>query len=235
MDPALSPGAKARASVRAAPPARLATAVVGGALYAFGGWGGYEASRRRAAAGVEHPGGRYPGRRYIGVGDAAASLLGARPSPLSLAARRLGTALGRLEDRLCDPDAEGAWECAPVSGRPGLTAPPLTSADLREAEAEPPATAAALVELDAAVAATAAALGAPLPPLPPLAPELGPEAAAAEADAVAEVADAEGVLRLEEAALPRVEGLEALRAAVAGRLDLTAVAAEAALARRPAF
>lgn len=232
MDAALSPGAKARASVRAPAAAPLATAVVGGALYSFGGWGGYEAARRRASA--EPPGGRYPGRRHIGVADAAASLLRARPSPFSLAAARLGAALGRLEDLLCDPDAEGAWECAPASGRPGLTAPPLTSADLREAEADPPADAAALIELDAAVAATAAALGAPLPPLPPLAPELGPEAAAALAEELAEVGDAEGVLRLEAAALPQVEALEGLRAAVAGRLDAAAEAVEGALRRRGA-
>jgi hypothetical protein len=236
---------------------------VGGVGYAVGGWGAYEAERRRArweatrhtARAEERPGARYAPRTYITADDAARSLAagaGERPpGAVRVAALRLADALGRLEDRLCDPDDDGVWECESATalrrlgpGRPNpaaaeaaryLTVPPVTSADLR-AFAEDPAQAGdpeALYDLGDDVAALAAAVGAALPPLPPSAHPAGraglPRVPPLPSRVVP-VTDDEGVLRLEAAAVPYVASLEEIQAALAARLDAAAEAVGAALA-----
>lgn len=119
-------------------------AVVGGVEYAFGGWGEYEAVRRRAVheseaamipsalyilKGAREKGGSssharafYAGKAVIGGREAAESLLSAHPPrALIAAARHLARSLGGLEDSLCDPDETGVWSCespaALLSGR----------------------------------------------------------------------------------------------------------------------
>jgi hypothetical protein len=195
---------------------------------------------------IERPGARYGGRTYIHASDAVESVMGARrgQSALQRAALHLADALGRLEDRLCDPDDDGVWECeAATSLRPGakrlahfLTVPPVTSADLRDfaadlALAHSDAGAAktdvdALQELSEDVRATAAAVGADLPPLPAL--TTWPTALPTRAVAVT---DDEAVLRLEAGVAPYVASLEALHAALASQLDAAAQAIERAAGR----
>ena len=246
-------GAAWRAAVGGA-----ARAVVGGVDYAVEGWGEYEIGRRRArweatlggaaartarkgqpsADPDEQPGARYSGRTYIHASDAVESVMGARrgQSALQRAALHLADALGRLEDRLCDPDDDGVWECEAITSlRPGakrlarfLTIPPVTSADLRDFAADPAAKTDvdALQELSASVRAAAAAVGADLPPLPALAtwPTALPTRAVA-------VTDDESVLRLEAGVAPYVASLEALHAALATQLDAAAQAIERAAGR----
>ncbi len=235
-------------------------AVVGGVDYAVGGWGEYEVNRRRARWEATKTGGaperaskRYKDRTYIGAADAVQSILGGSravvggspggraPSALQRAALRLSDTLGRLEDRLCDPDDEGVWECEPATAlRPTkaarvetryLTIPPVTSADLR-AFAEDPLQESdpdAIYDLGEDVLSLAAATGTVLPPLPEL---VGRERLPPLPSRVVPVTDEEGVLRLETATLPYVAGLESLQASLATRLDAAATAIDEALAKR---
>jgi hypothetical protein len=233
----------------AAPP----RAVVGGVDYAVGGWGEYEINRRRAQweeaqkrrTSTASARVRYPGRTYVSAEDAVRSIMagsraavggggaGGARSALQRAALHLADALGRLEDRLCDPDDDGVWECAPVAAlsAPGaryLTVPPVTSADLR-AFARDPAQEAdpeSMYDLSEDVTALVAATGVVLPPLPGLADRRGLPALPAR---VVPIANEEGVLRLEAATAPYVSSLEGLQASLATRLDAAATALAAAL------
>jgi hypothetical protein len=232
------PSSSGGASRGAAPEAKK-KATVGGVEFVVGGWGRYEASLRQEQwrQGRRRPGLNYAGRSYVGAGDAVRSLLsGGAPDaqPLRIAARRLARALGRLEDGLCSPDEDGAWECAPIGARRSgaVVVPVLVSSDLAAFAASPtePADAEALRSLGAAVLEVAAAAGAPLPAIPelvargdrfpPLPPTLVP------------VSDDEGVLQLESEVRPHVEALEGLQAAVADRMDRAAGAVEALVGRR---
>ena len=227
-------------------PAQEARAIVGGADHAVGGWGAYEIARREAewkhggGAGVQRPGERYAGRTYIHGLDAAQSVLtgsrrtvggaggaGHTESALQQAALRLADALGVLEDRLCEPDEDGVWECVGPDGTEGklLIVPAVTSADLR-AFAEDPAQEAdpeSLYELDESVAKAVAMIGKesgmPNPPRISLRPDLPPLPTHA-----VPVDDDEAVLRLEAEVEPYVESLEQEQAAVATRLEAAAEA-----------
>jgi len=271
VEPLASRGDPGLVAPRSRPrPRDGARAVVGGVDYAVGGWGEYEIGRRRArweatgggktgvsrlpgaarADPAERPGACYGGRTYIHADDAVRSVVGARArrgqSVLQRAALRLADALGALEDRLCDPDDDGVWECAPATAlRPVstlrkarlageapraqyLTIPPVTSADLRAFAADPAQEGdpLALQELSVDVRAAAAAVGADLPPLPALAARH----TALPTRAVA-VTDDEAVLRLEAAVAPYVASLEALQAALATQLDTAATAIARAAAK----
>ncbi|HVE13324.1 MAG TPA: hypothetical protein VNI01_08025 [Elusimicrobiota bacterium] len=228
--PEPGPGAAARRR----PPGRAA---VGGVEFVVGGWGLYEARLRREQwhQGRAKPGRHYAGRSYIGADDAVRSLVGGgRPDahPLRLAARRFAAALGRLEDTLCSPDEDGAWECAPAGARRAgaVVVPPLVSRDLTAFAASPtdPADADTLRELGAAALEVAAAAGVALPAVPDLAPAGYPPLP----PALVAVDDDEGVLRLEGEVRPHVAALEELQAAVADRLDGAARAVAALAARR---
>jgi len=209
-----------------------ARAVVGGIEFTVGGWGSYEIARRNARwaavtggstqpALSERPGSRYPDANYVYADDAVRSIMRARKSVLARAAGRLSTALGRLEDRLCDPDPDGVWECASgrsLQGGPAfITIPPVTSADLRDfatddAQQIDPR---ALSELGEDVLATVATLGEALPALPSTTVPALPVRAVP-------VSDNEAVLRLEAASAPYVTSIEGLQAALASRLDAAA-------------
>jgi hypothetical protein len=245
-------------------------AIVGGVDYAVGGWGEYEVDRRRArweavktggggasAGGADRPAARYPGRTYVSADDTVRSIVaGSRAvlgggsaglerqtTPLQRAALHLADTLGRLEDRLCDPDDDGVWECEPATAlrRLGarrnkaaakaavyLTVPPLTSADLR-AFARDPAQESdpeAMYDLGEDVISMTAAVGVVLAPLPQLVDRgsLPPLPSR-----VVPVTDDEAVLRLEAASVPYVASLEGIQAALASRLDAAATAIGAAL------
>ena len=242
-------------------PAARARATVGGVEYAVGGWGEYEINRRHAAwetaLGGDPPraAGRYAGRSYVGAGDAVLSILGGAPpgpggeraavggaagprgsggSPLQRAALNLADTLSRLEDRLCDPDESGVWECVPASGLHGralyLTVPPVTSADLRAFAADPAQRAdpEALFSLGEDVTSLAAATGLDLAALPPLADRTSIPPLPSR---VVPVSDEEGILRLEAATGPYVASVEALQAALATRLSAAAAGLAQALTR----
>jgi len=198
----------------------------------------------------ERPGSRYKGRTYIHADDVVRSVLAgaraavgggraaggaARRTPLQRAALRLADVLGRLEERLCDADDEGVWECEPPSALGAraparhFTIPAVTSADLR-AFAEDPEQAAdpdALADLGDDVLSVAASVGAALPAMPSLAAAGMPPLPSRAVP----VSDDEAVLRLESAAAPYVATIEELQASLAGRLDEAASAIEAALAK----
>jgi len=224
-----------------------ARAVVGGADHAVGGWGAYEAARRRAE--WEHsrvaPGSRYSGRSYIHGLDAAHSILvgsrgavgGARAdlprapeSALRRAALRLADALGALEDELCEPDEDGVWEC--VGPGDYLVIPAVTSADLRafaedpEKETDPET----LYELDGDVATAVAALGTALPSGPEFVLKRGLPPLPTR---TVLVGDDEAVLRLEEEAEPYVAALEQMQAVVATRLEAATAVVRAAARTSP--
>lgn len=200
----------------------MARAFVGGREYSAAGWGSYEISRRGASA--EAPSARYPGLEAVGPEDVVYSILGSRrrPTPLDRAAGNLRTQLSALEAELRDP---ATWGSA-------ASVPPLTAARLAALEADPPRGVEELLSLAAAADATAVAVGARPAGLRGL--EAPPEAAPGPA---APSGDDEGILRLEAAAEPRVEALEALEGAVAGALDAAATAVGQFLRRRrqPAF
>jgi hypothetical protein len=228
--------------VDVAAPDEGARAVVGGADHAVGGWGAYEAARRRAE--WEHsrvaPGSRYPGRSYIHGLDAAHSVLvgsrgavgGARApkSALRQAALRLADALGSLEDELCEPDEDGVWEC--VGPGDYLVIPAVTSADLRafaedpEKETDPET----LYELDGDVATAVAALGTALPSGPEFVLKRGLPPLPTR---TVLVGDDEAVLRLEEEAEPYVAALEQMQAVVATRLEAATDVVRAAARNSP--
>jgi hypothetical protein len=214
-----------------------ATAVIGGVEYAVGGWASYEVARRRARrdTGGESPGARYarPGARALLYADEAArSILGGaragRTTPLQRAATRLADTLAILEDRLCDPDDEGVWECASPRGA-GLAAPPLTSADLRAFAADPSRGVDPddLYSLSEACLATAASVGALPTALPPLAPARGrlPPLPARPVP----IDDDDAVLRLEAESEPYASAIEDVQAALARQMEATGAAIRAAL------
>jgi len=178
-----------------------ARAIVGGVEFAVGGWGAYEAERRRARweTGSVPARERYPGRSYILGGDVAASLMARPGGALRRAGVRLADALAALEARQCDT---AAWNT--------LTIPPTPQADLRDLAGTDPA---AMVELGREAQELAAALApsAVLEPLPPV--------TAAPPTRPAATADDNAVLKLEADTIPYVEQLEVLQAALASRLE----------------
>lgn len=110
--------------------------IVGGMEYSVGGWGQYEADRRRAQWGITKSitrvGGAdeedseaglswkeiYGGRSYIGARDAARSLMAAAPKtqPLRKAVIHLASSLKRLEDMIVTD-----WDKLPTAILPSLT------------------------------------------------------------------------------------------------------------------
>ena len=241
-----------------APKRAKGTAVVGGFAFTVGGWGAYEAERRRAiraaqiqardAAGVpaDCPCNRrgfyresfYPSRTTLGGRDAAESLLGARGAPRALrkAAASLSASLGRLQDALCDPDEDGApLECASAQalrgrtkGFPSATIPPLAAADVDAFMAEGSY---ADAEDLAELADSAIATAATLREYLKPPPALRGRPAPAVPARVVEAADDGEVARLEAAAVPYVAHIEELQAAVATILDQTSAAIDRRLGR----
>lgn len=116
--------------------------IIGGVEYIIGGWGDYEIDRRN----IEYmcssePVGKkyYGGLKYVYTDNVVRSIMSAKQlqsgNELKIAAEHLEMALGLMEDKLCDPDENGAWECAMVNDKLSsdtLTIPALTSSDVRE-------------------------------------------------------------------------------------------------------
>lgn len=284
-EPARSAPERASAPETATAKPSAGRAVVGGVEYAVGGWGAYEIGRRRerwAASGPAsgRPGDMYGGRSYVHAEDAALSVLGAsratvggaaglrplkpRASALQKAARRLADVLARVEDRLCDSDSDGVWECAPPSAlsaelRPKshargevaergaqvargaapalvLTIPSVTSADLR-AFADDPAQQddpEDLEDLGDGVLSLVATIGARAGAALPAMPSLAARGRPPLPARAVPVTDDEAVLRLEASVAPYVASVELMQAALASRLDAAAAAIEGALEGAPA-
>ena len=212
-------------------------AIVGGVEYVVGGWALHAANRRRyraEASGVK-PGALYSGRTYVYPDDAVNSITAdtwETPGVLRAALLHLADALGRLEDRLCEPDEDSVWECgrltsavAQSTGAGGLPPmsigiPSLTSTDLRLAAANSAlgADPDALRDLADAALEVAAVVGEVLPPLPQI------KGLMDFPDHPIRVADDEAVLRLEAAVVPHLATLEQYQAALATRLDEVAAA-----------
>lgn len=212
--------------------------IVGGVEYAVGGWGKYEIDRRKARWEMtkESPAIKYGGRSHISSTDVAHSVLG-QSSPLKQAAEHLARSLGKMQDAVCDPSDEGLWECLPPASlteprtHTTLIVPSLTSSDVREFIEDPdswtdPDTLESLAE-DATI--VSASLGVYADELPPLKPktEIPPLPAR-----VIQTDDSAGVIRLEAATAPYIEGLERYQAAVAQRFDTVAGVIDKALAGR---
>lgn len=227
--------------------------VVGGANRIVGGWSQHTIDSRReraeatrALASPHRPGAAYGGRAHIYASDVVESVVAddwRQRGALRAAAGRLGAALARLEDRLCEPDDDGLWECGSISNALktraqtpahwSLTTPPLTSADLAAVAADPSigADAVEMGELAEAVTKVAAAVGVILPPIPELArmnltllPPLPTHAV--------EVTDDSAVLRLEADTLPRLESLEGVQAELARRMESATEAIAARTAKK---
>ena len=211
-----------------------ATAYVGGAERATGGWAAYEVTRRRARWEAAPQGGcepsrYYPGRTYISGNDVLESLFAPPPTqggsvertdPLAGAAERLAASLERLDAALAAPGPGSLWARLGLAPDRVLTLPALTPAAVRGARPETDTR--ELHALAEEVSLLAAAAGedpvpVPAPPagLPPI-----PQRAVA-------VGDDPGVARLEEGTIPRAEAVDAYRGQVAACFD----AAAAALAR----
>ena len=196
-----------------------ARAIVGGVDYAVGGWGEYEVAQRheqyRASGGMR----RLVPAKLVCAEDVVKSLGDAvwqRPNALRAALNQFAVELGRLEDRVCEPDESGAWECGRLGARANhwsLTIPPLTSADVRAAAATSAlaSSAEAMRDFDTAVRAVAAAAGAALA-------ESTVEIVPLVETPVA-VTDDEAVIHLEESVLPHFASLEQMQAALASRID----------------
>jgi len=215
-----------------------ARAIIGGVDYAVGGWAAYEIDRRheRYAASrhnggaIEVPGKHYGGRSYIHSRDIVQSVLGGAESILAKAASRFADALARLEDRLCEPDEDGVWECATSPKNRTLTAPALTSVDVREfaADTAHQADPDALAEMGEDVLTVAAVLGAPLVDMPAISRDKLPPLP----HRMVAVSDDAAVIRLEAATVPYVTSVEELQAALANRFEAATAVVEAAVSRR---
>jgi len=231
------------------PQRRGLRAKVGGKEYTVGGWSAFEVNRRQArwesakTGGAppedERPGTRYPDNDYVYADDVVHSIThgGAQTRPLIKAANRLSDTLRRLEDRLCDPSADGVWECLPATvmreHEPPetsaiLTIPPITSVDLREfaTDSKQQSSPEAMFELGEDVLSTAAAVGVPLSGFPPI-DESG--SLPALPTRAVRVDDDEAVLRLEAATGPYLTSIEDMQGALATRLDAAATAISARL------
>ncbi len=155
-----------------------------------------------------------------------------RQNPLQKAALRLAESLSRLEDRTCEPDEAGLWECARPDEKPSiLTIPPITSADLRYFAGDPiqqadPDSIYALYEDVAALVAEVSRAPEELPALPP------PKTTPPLPSRVVPINDDEAVLRLETATAPRIASIEKMQAALATSLDVAARAIDRKLDRR---
>jgi hypothetical protein len=214
-----------------------ARAIVGGVDYAVGGWGEYEVAQRheqyRASGGMR----RLVPAKLVRAEDVVKALGDAvwqRPNALRAALDQFAVELGRLEDRMCEPDESGAWECRRLGACActcartrahaehwTLTIPPLTSADVRAAAADSAlaSSAEAMRDFDAAVRAVATAMGA-------VATAMGAAPAATSKveivpliEPAVAVSDDEAVLQLEESVLPHFASLEQMQAALASRID----------------
>jgi hypothetical protein len=207
---------------------KRATAVVGGTEYAVGGWANYELRRRheRQKTGDDYGSmsSYYPHLREVRSEDVVKSVLGT-PTALIRAAKRMAKALGRLEDKLCDPDADGVWECCDetpskgeAKGSPSmyLTIPALTSADVRDLNTTDPES---LQSIGESVVTMAAGFGKVLSPMPDIHVPMLPYRAAP-------VSNDSAVIRLESAARPHIDSVEELQAALATRMDEAAAAIE---------
>jgi hypothetical protein len=200
-------------------------AIVGGIEYTVAGWGEYEVHRRRTrwevSGGKDAPGGRYRGRTYIHADDAVRSIMSTKiKNVLQTAATKLGDALSRMEDRLCEPSGDGVWECEPpqalgARGHVSYTVPALTSVDLYDfakdvgQQTDPEY----MMDLGNEVVATAAALGVDTDPMDPT-----PSLPVLPMRAV-QVSNDEAVLKLEAAVTSRVTSIEKMQAELATRLD----------------
>ena len=215
-----------------------ARAIVGGVDYAVGGWGEYEVAQRheqyRASGGMR----RLVPAKLVRAEDVVKALGDAvwqRPNALRAALDQFAVELGRLEDRMCEPDESGAWECGRVGTRVGtharpskltdataehwtLTIPPLTSADVRAAATDSAlaSSAESMRDFDMAVRAVAATIGASTCALTDAASKI--EIVPLIEPPVA-VSDDEAVLQLEESVLPHFASLEQMQAALASRID----------------
>lgn len=187
----------------------MARAVVGGADYAVGGWGEYEACRRQAR--WEATGGAQTHYRQAQVSAEDAALSLARPAiaVLQKAAQRAAAALTRRE---------AALEAGP-QGLAVATLPPLTAADLYRATED--VTAAGLRDLAAGLEETAAAIG-----VSAALPRARHARRARLPARGAPAADARAVLALEKAVLPYVAEVETLIAGLAAGLDALGAALE---------
>lgn len=214
--------------------AKPARAVVGGVEHVVGGWSQHAINSRfwRARSDPSsRPGALYSGRTYVYAEDAVNSISAetwARPGILKAAIERLAAELGRLEDKLCEPDADDVWECrAPLAGPSTgavIVVPPLTSADLREAAADPQlgTDPEMMQELSEAVLEVAASVGTVLPAMPRMAGLPG------FPDEPVAVADDEAVLRLESSVAKHLATLEEYQAVLAERIGAAADAIQRA-------
>jgi hypothetical protein len=210
-----------------------ATAVVGGTEFTIGGWGAYELRRRHERKKTGDDDGNisayYPHLKNVHAEDVVKSALGT-PTVLNKAAERLARVLGRLEDKVCDPDADGVWECSEATPSKGeetkgapsmyLTIPALTSADVRDLittdNVRDPES---LQSMGESVVVMAAGFGKVLSPMPDTHVPLLPYRAAP-------VSNDSAVIRLESAVRPHIDSVEELQAALATRMDEAAAAIE---------
>jgi hypothetical protein len=172
-----------------------------------GGWGRYEADRRRARWESDKSVWSvvYAGRSYIGGSDAARSLLASGPAgrPLDTALARLACSLRTLENVACKDWEGGA--AAPVA------LPALTAEDVETFMKDPNPDPEEIDSFLADVAEIRVGTEKPaLPALPPLPAR------------VVKTEDAEGLAGLEEAAGPWVQAAEEHRARAASFVDAVA-------------
>jgi len=218
------------------------TAKVGGFSYVVGSWGQYEIDRRNIiwnsndSANSTSPGKAYGGRTYIHASDAVQSIINAHPQNIiQAAALHLADILSKLEEKLCEPDESGVWECEPISLSNNkvtpeayyLVTPSITSDDLRNFANEDATDVMALYDISKSVTDMAALFKTYLPPLNihesntnkfPILPTQ-----------TISITDDGGILQLESDVAPYINSLEKLQAAVAEQFDITATAIEKTL------
>jgi hypothetical protein len=145
--------------------------------------------------------------------------------------------MGSLEDRLCDVNEDGVWECMPLAAATSqkqvpstYTIPSLTSADLRafaedmDAQIDPET----MRDLGDDAVGVAAALNVHKEPLPAMPMLMNRDNPPLPLRAVS-VGDDEAILRLEAAVGPYVNSIEKMQAELATRLDAVASRVEEAL------
>lgn len=219
--------------------------IVGGVEFGVGGWGEYMINSRNArfvhGGAVEEI---YHDRREISGGDVVDAVMCARTGgeqslgPLKAALLHLSKALGRMEDRLCDPSGEGIWECLPPDSLTDdskdapkvLMVPNVTSddADTLMNDSKALGDPEALAEIVDQAGIVAATLGSILEPLP-LFRDGGPPPLPTR---LVQVSNTQAVLKLEASAAPYIASLEKYQAVVATRLDEIAEIIEKALGKK---
>lgn len=200
--------------------------IVGGVDYSVGGWSQYEIDRRMYQR--AHGGGKsHYSTKSITVRDAIHSIAAQRNTRGALhnAAMRLADSLGGLEDKICEADESGMWECLSANsmrakvheldGVETLTVPPLTSSDLRafatdiEQKTDPHT----LHEIGRSVAVLSDIVGVPMADMPePRFKQLSTR--------IVPITDDDAVAKIEAKAGKSLKGIEELQAKLASNMDI---------------